>query len=71
MGPDLAAPLPLRHLILPPDTDPEDDEVAEAFEAQDPSGEGWRRCGIEAHSCAALLRACDASLATGAAIVFC
>ena len=56
---------------LPLDADPNDDEVAEAADTQDPSAEGWRRYGIEAYSCAGLLRACEASLATGAAIVFC
>lgn len=58
-------------LALPLDLDPEDDDLLEAAQAQDPAAEGWRRYGVESLSCVRLAAACEASLATGAALVFC
>jgi hypothetical protein len=58
-------------LEIPDSLDIESDEVLEA--AEDP-GSGtvrWQRYGIASFSCICLLAACDASLNTGAAIVFC
>ena len=58
-----------RALELPDDLDPESEEVCEAAENQGEGGEGWRRYGVESHTCLALIRACRASVATGAAVV--
>jgi hypothetical protein len=58
-------------LGIPADLDPESDELAEAAESPDPAAEGWRRYPIETFGCVRLIAACEASLKTGAAIVFC
>lgn len=50
--------------------DPESDEVAEAAEASDPAAEGWKAYGIETYCCLQLLRACEASMRSGALLVF-
>jgi hypothetical protein len=57
-------------LELPDDLDPEADEVWEAAESQGEAEAKWQRYGIESHTCLALIRACRASVATGAAVVF-
>ena len=63
--------LQLAALIgAPPDADPWSNKMQEAIEHQG-QGEGWRRYGREAHACLVLLQACDASIRTGAVIVFC
>ncbi len=48
-------------------------EDAEAWEAQSTQGEGdakWERYAVESLTCLALIRACEVSVETGAAIVF-
>lgn len=60
-----------RHLEMPLDLDHESDEV---WDAPDSQGEGdtkWLRYGIESFCCIRLIRACEASLRSGAALVFC
>ena len=57
-------------LELPADLDPESDEVWEAAESQGDGEVKWQRYGIESHTCLALIRACRASVGTGAALVF-
>lgn len=57
-------------LELPDDLDPEGDEIWEAAETQGEGEAKWQRYGIESHTCAALIRACRASVKTGAAVVF-
>jgi hypothetical protein len=59
-------------LELPDGLDPESEEV---WQAADNQGEGggetkWRRYGVESHTCLALIKACRASIETGAAVVF-
>lgn len=58
-------------LEIPEGLDIESDEVLEA--AEDPASftVRWQRYGVESFSCIRLLAACQASLNTGAAIVFC
>lgn len=59
-------------LELPLEIDPESGEVWDAV--ANPSatdGPKWRRFGVESFICIRLIRACEASLRTGAAIVFC
>jgi hypothetical protein len=61
-----------RALELPDDLDPESEEVWQAADGQG-AGEGgpkWHRYGVESHTCLALIRACRASVETGAAVVF-
>ena len=57
-------------LEVPADLDPESDEVWEAAESQGEGEVKWQRYGIESHTCLALIRACRASVETGAAVVF-
>lgn len=57
-------------LELPHDLDPESDEVWEAADSQGEGEAKWQRYGIESHTCLALIRACRASIETGAAVVF-
>lgn len=59
-----------RALELPPDLDPESEEVWEAAENQGEGEAKWQRYGVESHACLRLIRACQASIATGAAVVF-
>jgi hypothetical protein len=57
-------------LEIPEDLSPEDERV---WEAADNQGEGetrWERYGVESFTCLCLLRACEASVETGAAVVF-
>lgn len=58
-------------LQLPLNIDPEAEEVWEAAESQGQYGVGWQRYGVESYICLRLLAACEHSLRTGAAIVFC
>src|SRR5258708_11775254 len=57
-------------LAIPTDIDPEGDEL---WEAADSQGEGsdWRRYGIEAFTCVRLIHACQASIRSSSAVVFC
>lgn len=58
-------------LEMPFDLDPESEDVWEA--ADDPPADSpkWKKFGVESFSCIRLIRACEASIKTGAAIVFC
>ncbi len=56
-------------MSLPDNIDPESDELFEATEQQG-TGAGWKRYGVEAFTCIRLLRACEASVRSGAALVF-
>jgi hypothetical protein len=56
---------------IPTDLDHESDELWSAADQPDGSGASWKRYGVEAFSCLRLIRGCEASLATGAALVFC
>jgi hypothetical protein len=58
-------------LEIPEGLDIESDEVLEA--AEDPASftVRWQRYGVESFSCMRLLAACQSSLNTGAAVVFC
>jgi hypothetical protein len=58
-------------LEIPEGLDIESDEVLEAAEDPGSGGVQWQRYGIESFSCMRLLAACQVSLRTGAAIVFC
>jgi hypothetical protein len=57
-------------LELPAELDPEADEVWDAAENQGEGETKWQRYGVESHTCLRLIRACRASIATGAAVVF-
>jgi hypothetical protein len=59
-----------RVLELPEDISVEDEAVWQAAEAQGEGVEKWERYGIESYTCLALLKACEASVETGAAVVF-
>ena len=58
-------------LEIPDGLDAESDEMLEAAENPRSGAIQWQRYGIESFSCIRLLAACQASLNTGAAIVFC
>lgn len=58
-------------LQLPLDIDPEADEVWQACETQGEGDTTWQRYGVESFICLRLYHACEYSLTTGAAIVFC
>jgi hypothetical protein len=58
-----------RALELPEDLEPESEAVWEAAGNQG-GGAKWQRYGVESHTCLALIAACRASVATGAALVF-
>ena len=57
-------------LEIPPDLDEQSEEIWKATESQGKGETLWQRYGIESYSCVCLLKACEHSLATGAAIVF-
>lgn len=59
-----------RHLELPSTIDPEAEDLWEVAEAPDPNGPIWRRYGVESFSLTRLIRACEVSVRTGAALVF-
>jgi hypothetical protein len=56
-------------LGIPTGMDPESDELWEAVDLQG-DGDGWNKYGIESFTCVRLMRACEASIASGAAVVF-
>jgi hypothetical protein len=61
----------LAQLIeLPPDLDPEAEELWEAAESPPEKGPLWHRYGIEAFCLSRLIRGCEVSAKTGAALVF-
>jgi hypothetical protein len=57
-------------LGVPPNTDPDSEEVFQAVESQGEAA-GWLAYGVESYVCLRLLGACEASIKTGAVIVFC
>ena len=57
-------------LALPGDIDPECDEVDENADSLPLEGEPWQRLGITTFVLTRLLRACEMSQRTGAAVVF-
>jgi hypothetical protein len=57
-------------IALPAGIDPEDEELWELWESPAAEGPAWRRYGTEAHGLAALIRGCERSVETGAALVF-
>lgn len=57
-------------LELPEDLSTEDEAFDEAFDAQGEGVAKWERYRVESYTCLALLRACEASIETGAAVVF-
>jgi hypothetical protein len=61
----------LAQLIeLPPNLDPEAEELWEAAESPPEQGPLWQRYGIEAFCLARLIRGCEVSIQTGAALTF-
>ena len=60
-----------RVLELPEDLNCESDEVWEAAGAPGAGQVRWQKFGIESFSCIRLIRGCEASIKTGAALVFC
>jgi hypothetical protein len=60
-----------RVLGLPQELDCESDEVWEAADNPGVAQERWKTFGIESFSCLRLMRGCEASIKTGAALVFC
>jgi hypothetical protein len=59
-----------RLLELPGDLSVEDEAVWQAAETQGEGETKWERYGIESYTCLALIGACEASIETGAAVVF-
>ncbi|MGW8390588.1 hypothetical protein [Pseudoduganella sp. HUAS MS19] len=58
-------------LELPLDLDPESEEVWDAANSPETHGPKWKRYGKESFACIRLIRAAEASIDSGAAIVFC
>lgn len=48
----------------------EDESVLDAVESQGEGEAKWERYGVESYTCLALIEACEASIDTGAAVVF-
>ncbi|MET0645859.1 MAG: hypothetical protein ABW208_04510 [Pyrinomonadaceae bacterium] len=59
-----------RALELPEDLSLEDEKVWRAAESQGEGEAKWEQYGVESYTCLALIEACEASVETGAAIVF-
>ena len=59
-----------RALELPNDVSLDDEALWEAVENQGRGETKWERYGVESYTCLVLLRSCEASVETGAAIVF-
>jgi hypothetical protein len=57
-------------LELPADLGLDDEAVFEAVESQGEGEAKWERYGVETYTCLALISACEASINTGAAVVF-
>ena len=57
-------------LELEEDLSLEDDALAEAVDNEGEGERKWERYGVESYTCLALIRACEASVGTGAAVVF-
>lgn len=56
---------------LPLDLDVESPEIWKAADEPGKGAQKWQQFGIESFSCIRLARACERSIATGAALVFC
>ena len=56
-------------LGIPPDIDPESEDLWQASEDQG-AGDGWRRYGVESFTCVRLLAAARESVRRGAAVVY-
>ncbi|HEX7955760.1 MAG TPA: hypothetical protein VF508_02400 [Pyrinomonadaceae bacterium] len=59
-----------RALELPEDLAADDEALWEAPETQGEGEAKWQRYGVESFTCLRLIRACEASVETGAAVVF-
>lgn len=59
-----------RALELPEDLRAGDEALWEAAENQGEGEAKWQRYGVESFACVCLMRACEASIETGAAVVF-
>ena len=59
-----------QSLELPEDLSLEDERVWQAVESQGEGEAKWEQYGVESHTCLALIKACEASVETGAAVVF-
>lgn len=57
-------------LELPEDLSPDDEVVLAAVDNQGEGETKWERYAVESYTCLALMRACEASVEIGAAIVF-
>jgi hypothetical protein len=58
-------------LELPPDLDPNSETIHNAADSQGTGASKWQQYGVESYICLQLLQACEHSIQTGAAIVFC
>lgn len=59
-----------KELELPEELLLEDEALFQAVENQGEGEAKWERYGVESYTCLALLKACEASVETGAAVVF-
>jgi hypothetical protein len=59
-----------RALELPEDIAADDERLWAAAENQGEGETKWERYGVESYTCVNLMRACEASVETGAAVVF-
>jgi hypothetical protein len=59
-----------RALELPEDLSLDDEALFDAVESQGEGEAKWERYGVESYTCLALMKACEASVETGAAVVF-
>ncbi len=59
-----------RAIGIPEDLDPESDEVMLAASEASAQGTGWRGYGIATYTCLQLMHACQASIKSGALLVF-
>lgn len=60
-----------KALGIPKDLAPESDEVIKSIEHKDARAKGWKAYPVETYSCLQLLLACQASMKSGALLVFC
>jgi hypothetical protein len=59
-----------RALEIPDGLSVEDEAVSAALRSQGEGDAMWERYGVESYTCLALMRACEVSIETGAAIIF-
>ncbi len=60
-----------RRINLPMDFDPQSEEIWEAADLGNGPGELWHQYGVESFCLTVLMRACEVSLETEAAVAFC